>query len=43
MRIWTAIRDATNGTLADPWREPPEVFGSTAITDEAAIDAAEGI
>jgi carbon-monoxide dehydrogenase large subunit len=43
MRVWSAIRDAANGTLADPWREPPPVFGSRAVVDEAAIDAAEGI
>jgi carbon-monoxide dehydrogenase large subunit len=22
-RVWRAIRDAGEGTLADPWREPP--------------------
>jgi carbon-monoxide dehydrogenase large subunit len=25
-RVWATIRDARAGTLADPWREPPEVF-----------------
>ena len=43
MRVWSAVRDATAGTPADPWREPPDVFGSDAVIDEAAIDAAEGI
>jgi carbon-monoxide dehydrogenase large subunit len=45
-RVWAAIRDATNGTLPDPWRDPPAVFSRTAATtgpDEASIDAAEGI
>jgi carbon-monoxide dehydrogenase large subunit len=26
MRVWTAIQQATSGTLPDPWREPPAVF-----------------
>jgi len=25
-RVWSTIRDANNGSLADPWSEPPEVF-----------------
>jgi carbon-monoxide dehydrogenase large subunit len=25
-RVWRAINDARNGTLPDPWREPPPVF-----------------
>lgn len=43
MRVWSAVRDAAAGTPADPWREPPAVFGSDAVVDEAAIDAAEGV
>ncbi len=27
-RVWAAIRDARNGTLSSPWREPPAVFDS---------------
>jgi carbon-monoxide dehydrogenase large subunit len=45
-RVWAAIRDARNGTLADPWREPPAVFARASVADgpdEASIDAAEGI
>jgi len=26
-RMWRAMRDAEAGQLADPWREPPAVFG----------------
>jgi carbon-monoxide dehydrogenase large subunit len=25
-RVWNAINDAKNGTLQDPWREPPAIF-----------------
>lgn len=42
-RVWSAIRDAEAGHTAEPWREPPDVFGSDAPIDEAGIDAAEGI
>ncbi|MEO5841763.1 MAG: xanthine dehydrogenase family protein molybdopterin-binding subunit [Acidimicrobiales bacterium] len=42
-RVWSAIRDAEAGRTVDPWREPPDVFGSDAPIDEAGIDAAEGI
>ena len=26
LRVWTAIRQAEQGRLPDPWREPPKVF-----------------
>jgi carbon-monoxide dehydrogenase large subunit len=44
-RVWAAIRAAREGTLADPWREPPAVFARPAGggPEEASIDAAEGI
>ena len=42
-RVWSAIRAAEAGTLADPWREPPDVFHSSGPVDEAGIDAAEGV
>jgi aerobic carbon-monoxide dehydrogenase large subunit len=29
-RVWTAIRQAREGTLPDPWREPPAVFDELA-------------
>ncbi|HET8960728.1 xanthine dehydrogenase family protein molybdopterin-binding subunit [Nocardioides sp.] len=29
-RVWTAIRQATAGTLPDPWRDPPAVFDELA-------------
>ena len=25
-RVWNAINDAKNGTLQDPWSEPPAIF-----------------
>ena len=25
-RVWNAINDAKNGTLQDPWTEPPAIF-----------------
>ena len=25
-RVWSAINDAKNGTLKDPWSEPPTIF-----------------
>lgn len=51
-RVWAAIRDAENGTPADPWREPPSIFddlvaeaaaGAEGSDGEAAADAAEAI
>jgi carbon-monoxide dehydrogenase large subunit len=43
-RVWSAIHAAQDGTLPDPWREPPDVFTAvTASVDQAGIDAAEGI
>ncbi|MET0458687.1 MAG: xanthine dehydrogenase family protein molybdopterin-binding subunit [Ilumatobacteraceae bacterium] len=45
-RVWTAVRDAAAGTLADPWREPPSVFAtlrSGQAASEEGLDAAEGI
>jgi carbon-monoxide dehydrogenase large subunit len=42
-RVWSAIRAAQSGHSADPWREPPDIFGSNATVDEASIDAAEGV
>ena len=49
-RVWATIRDARAGTLADPWREPPEVFARLRAerdqpTEQTAeqIAAADGI
>jgi carbon-monoxide dehydrogenase large subunit len=42
-RVWSAIQAAQAGHPADPWREPPPVFGSSGPVDEAGIDAAEGV
>ena len=41
--VWNAITAARAGQLPSPWREPPDVFASSAVVDEAAIDAAEGV
>jgi carbon-monoxide dehydrogenase large subunit len=45
-RVWRAICDAENGTLPDPWSEPPAIFARLAAgqaVDEAGLQAAEGI
>ncbi|TFH14870.1 MAG: xanthine dehydrogenase family protein molybdopterin-binding subunit, partial [Acidimicrobiales bacterium] len=48
-RVWSTIRDAHAGTLADPWREPPEVFARLRADadvpeeDAAGAAAADGI
>lgn len=48
-RVWRTVRDAEAGTLADPWREPPEVFARLraervgAAVDEEGLSAAEGV
>ncbi len=45
-RVWSTIRDARAGTLADPWREPPDIFdrlraaAASAGTDPASTDNA---
>jgi carbon-monoxide dehydrogenase large subunit len=48
-RVWATIRDAQAATLADPWREPPDVFArlraaaDTPEEDAAGAAAADGI
>ncbi len=48
-RVWSTIRDAQAGTLADPWREPPAIFarlrtsGDAPVEDAAGAAAADGI
>jgi aerobic carbon-monoxide dehydrogenase large subunit len=51
-RVWQTITAARNGTLPDPWREPPAVFdrlkqeaaaGRAPADDEAGAEAADGI
>lgn len=45
-RVWSAIQAAEQGTLPDPWVEPPDVFAAPEPGDEVdedAISAAEGI
>jgi carbon-monoxide dehydrogenase large subunit len=39
-RVWAAIRDARAGHPADPWREPPAVFATLPVQQEAT--GAEG-
>jgi carbon-monoxide dehydrogenase large subunit len=34
-RVWRALRDAREGRLADPWREPPAVFADLPVRDAA--------
>ena len=52
-RVWEAIEAASNGSLPDPWREPPAIFDRLVAAagaapsgeeeGEAAADAAESI
>ena len=52
-RVWETITAAENGTLPDPWREPPAIFdqlvaaaaasNGNQAAGEAAADAAESI
>ena len=49
-RVWRTIQDARAGTLADPWREPPDIFArvraqaaAPAEEDAAGAAAADGI
>ena len=44
-RVWTALCGARDGTLPDPWREPPDVFVRSARNAENASAAtiADGI
>jgi carbon-monoxide dehydrogenase large subunit len=45
-RVWRTIRHAEQGTLPDPWSEPPAIFARLAagqLVDEAGLEAAEGI
>jgi aerobic carbon-monoxide dehydrogenase large subunit len=49
-RVWRTIRDAESGVLADPWSEPPDIFGrlraganAPAGEDAAGAAAADGI
>ncbi|MGA9277609.1 xanthine dehydrogenase family protein molybdopterin-binding subunit [Ilumatobacter sp.] len=51
-RVWSAIRDAESGTLADPWSDPPPIFatlrervaaGAELVEDDDAAAAADGI
>jgi carbon-monoxide dehydrogenase large subunit len=39
-RVWRAVRDAQQGTVSSPWREPPPVFRAATASDAAAADAA---
>jgi aerobic carbon-monoxide dehydrogenase large subunit len=44
--VWSTIRDAEAGILADPWSEPPPIFAKLARdqeVDEEGLSAAEGI
>ena len=51
-RVWSTIRDAEAGTLADPWKAPPPIFaelrervaaGAELTEDEDGAAAADGI
>ncbi|MEO6157545.1 MAG: molybdopterin cofactor-binding domain-containing protein, partial [Ilumatobacteraceae bacterium] len=44
--VWQSIHHAEQGTLADPWSEPPAIFATISaneVVDEAGVSAAEGI
>ncbi len=45
-RVWRTITAARNGTLPDPWREPPDVFdrlrAEAATSGEANAESEEG-
>ena len=44
-RVWETITAAQNGTLPDPWREPPAIFDelvAKAVIDRATRNEAEG-
>ncbi|MGH3629962.1 MAG: xanthine dehydrogenase family protein molybdopterin-binding subunit, partial [Sciscionella sp.] len=38
-RVWKAIKDASAGAPADPWREPPAVFATLPVRSSGAEDA----
>ncbi len=42
-RVWRAVRDATAGTLADPWREPPAVFSTLPVRGAAPAPGAADV
>jgi carbon-monoxide dehydrogenase large subunit len=45
-RVWETIRAAHDGTLTDPWSDPPDVFATLRagqVIDEEGLAAAEGI
>jgi carbon-monoxide dehydrogenase large subunit len=35
-RIWRAVRDAEQGKVTDPWREPPPVFATPQVPESRA-------
>lgn len=39
-RVWRAVGDARAGRVADPWREPPAVFGGLPVRGGARADEA---
>jgi carbon-monoxide dehydrogenase large subunit len=41
-RVWRAVHDARAGRTAEPWREPPPVFGTLPVRDGGAAAGAEG-
>jgi aerobic carbon-monoxide dehydrogenase large subunit len=40
-RVWRAVRDAREGRIADPWREPPAVFGGLPLRGAGAPAASD--
>ncbi|HET9771352.1 MAG TPA: molybdopterin cofactor-binding domain-containing protein, partial [Acidimicrobiia bacterium] len=40
-RVWRAIRDATNGTVSSPWRDPPPVFDGLPRRDARTVEEKE--
>ena len=42
-RVWRAIEAPSAGTLPDPWREPPAVFATLALRQQAAPSKDEEI
>jgi carbon-monoxide dehydrogenase large subunit len=41
-RVWRAVHDARAGRAAEPWREPPRVFGTLPVRDGGAAAGVEG-
>jgi carbon-monoxide dehydrogenase large subunit len=40
-RVWRAIRDAANGTVSSPWRDPPAVFDGLPRRQASTVEEKE--